>query len=535
MLKRIKCDKFRNKELSFTNGLNVILGDDLATNSIGKTTALLIIDFVFGGSSYVKSNNDAIKNIGDHVFEFEFEFNDELFYFRRSTSSFNFVDVCDSNFEKQQEISLNEYKVFLRDNYNLKYLDNSFRSVVGCHSRVWGKDNYIVDKPLKQSESTKENSINNLIKLFDSYSTIRSLENQLKDAETKKQALSKAFSTELIPSINKTQYNKNIKELEILNKKIDEFKKNIKDISLDINSLISDEILDLRNRKNELFLKKKQIMNKIKRTEDNLKSDEIKVNSKLKKLSDFFPNINMDRLNEINEFHKKMSLSLKSELNEEIVKMKDIFDSIERDINLIEEEINSKLKISNVPDYNIERMTTLIAQKNNIEQMNKFYLKKEELRQSYSDISSILNVSKNEILSEIINKINIAMYENFYNIYNDKRLSPTFNNNMELKRLNDTGTGSSYINLISFDLAVFEKTKLPFLIHDSILFKNVEIPALENILKIYTSYSKQIFISLDEINKFSSDIKELVFDKTVVMLDKDHTLFEKNWKLKGDI
>ena len=103
---------------------------------------------------------------------------------------------------------------------------------------------------------------------------------------------------------------------------------------------------------------------------------------------------------------------------------------------------------------------------------------------------------------------------------------------MELKRINDTGTGSSYINLISFDLALFEKTDLPFLIHDSILFKNIEIPALENIIKIYDSFEKQVFISLDEINRFSPEIRKIIIDNSSVVLDKDHTLFEKNWKLE---
>ena len=415
MLKKIKCNKFHDEEICFTNGMNIILGDEFATNSIGKTTALLVIDFIFGGNSYVKVS-DSIKHVGDHSFEFEFEFDGNSFYFRRSTDSFNFVDICNERYEKERDISINEFKEFLRDNYNLNYLDSSFRSIVGCHSRVWGKENYFVDNPLKQSDSNKESAIKNIIKLFNCYGTIQVLEKQLADSKAKKTALDKAFATELIPSINKSQYNKNMKDLELLDKKIEDFKRNISDVSLDISALISEEITDLRNKKNELFIKKKQILNKIKRTEDNLNSEEIKVSSKLKKLSDFFPNINMEKLNEINEFHKQMSISLKSELADEVSKMKQILEILENDIKQIEAEIGSKLKISNIPDYNIERMTGLIGKKNSLEQMNKFYLKKEELRQSYADINSILTERRSDILSEIINKVNIEMYENFYKI-----------------------------------------------------------------------------------------------------------------------
>lgn len=55
MLKSIFCEKFYNKTLNFTKGLNTVVGDDLATNSIGKSTLLMLIDFVMGGSDFLGS------------------------------------------------------------------------------------------------------------------------------------------------------------------------------------------------------------------------------------------------------------------------------------------------------------------------------------------------------------------------------------------------------------------------------------------------------------------------------------------------
>ena len=126
------------------------------------------------------------------------------------------------------------------------------------------------------------------------------------------------------------------------------------------------------------------------------------------------------------------------------------------------------------------------------------------------------------------------MYNYFNIIYKDKRTSPTFSINLEnynLKRSGDTGTGSSYINLIAFDLSLFSITKLPILIHDTIMFKNIEVPAFENLIKIYKSFEKQIFISIDEIDKFSQQTKNVLNDRKVIELDKSNTLFIKNWKL----
>lgn len=38
MLKEIICSKFKQSKIEFHKGLNVILGDELGSNSIGKST-----------------------------------------------------------------------------------------------------------------------------------------------------------------------------------------------------------------------------------------------------------------------------------------------------------------------------------------------------------------------------------------------------------------------------------------------------------------------------------------------------------------
>ena len=51
--------------IKFKVGLNVILGKENGENSIGKSSAMLAIEFVFGGTSYL--NSDGIKHVGDHT------------------------------------------------------------------------------------------------------------------------------------------------------------------------------------------------------------------------------------------------------------------------------------------------------------------------------------------------------------------------------------------------------------------------------------------------------------------------------------
>ena len=76
MLKEINCDQFIEPKIEFTNGLNTVLGDDISTNSIGKSTLLMILDFVFGGSTFLSKNSGSLKHFGHLIFKFKFLFND---------------------------------------------------------------------------------------------------------------------------------------------------------------------------------------------------------------------------------------------------------------------------------------------------------------------------------------------------------------------------------------------------------------------------------------------------------------------------
>ena len=61
---------------------------------------------------------------------------------------------------------------------------------------------------------------------------------------------------------------------------------------------------------------------------------------------------------------------------------------------------------------------------------------------------------------------------------------------------NDTGAGSKYKSTILTDLSFLHLTDLPFVIHDTILFKNIEDDTIDNIIMSYASFkSKQVFIS----------------------------------------
>lgn len=165
MLERIECDKFNEQIITFHKGLNVVLGDDIASNSIGKSTLLMIIDFVFGGNDYIKINSDARQELGEHSFKFTFNFSGEKLFFIRSTNNSKLVSICDEKFQLIREITLNEFTKILQKKYKCELYATSFREIVGRYFRVYGKENLSEKKPLKYYDrESLESSINTLIK-----------------------------------------------------------------------------------------------------------------------------------------------------------------------------------------------------------------------------------------------------------------------------------------------------------------------------------------------------------------------------------
>ena len=121
MLKMMKSDSFiekgeKRKPIYFHKGLNVVMGNDTGANSIGKSTFLMIIDFIFGGEDYIKKSIHIQEEVGPHSFEFVFDFDGTEYYFSRSTGDFAKIIICDSNFSPLKEISIDDYNKFLTEN-----------------------------------------------------------------------------------------------------------------------------------------------------------------------------------------------------------------------------------------------------------------------------------------------------------------------------------------------------------------------------------------------------------------------------------
>jgi hypothetical protein len=534
MLIEIKCDIFRKTKLELTKGLNIILGDERATNSIGKSTLLMIIDYIFGGDTYLTHNSDVVKEIRHHEIYFTFEF-EKKYKFKRITSTNDCLYICDENYKITESVDLDDYRKFLKEKYELSNIETSFRSIISTYSRVWGKGNDDITKPLKtyKDDAKESDGIFNLIKLFNEYEKIKELNIEIKELTSSNKVLNGVFHNDYIPKITKTKYKKNSVEVENISKEIENIKDNILKYTINVNEIIDEELLQLKKEKNDLLQQKNKYANQLLRIEKNLESKNTISPTHLKKLKTFFPNANIEKISNIESFHKKVSNILKSEIKNNKENISTSLEYIDIEIKEVDEKINLLISKNDNPKIIVDKIHDLTVKLKDFDTENSFYEEKESVSQSLKDNKSNLKDEVLKIVDNLNDIINKRIELVNKSLYDDKRTSPLLtleDKKYSYKTINNTGTGKAYINLLIFDLSIFKLTKLPVVIHDSFLFKNIEDATIEKLIEMYSSFDRQVFIAIDKVDTLNKKTKEIIEEKHIVKLNNENILFIKDWR-----
>lgn len=532
MLTQIICDKFKVQPLKFKEGLNCVLGDDCATNSIGKSSFLMIIDFVFGGDDYLNLNHDIIDKVGDHEFKFSFDFNGELLYFIRSTRDKDHLKVCDKNYSVLDTIELKEYFCILKEKYNMPD-DISIRNSLGRYARVYPKENLSIKKPLSiVLKETDEKAVLSLLKLFDSYKVISELLKELSQLDEECDSIKLAQKYNLVPNITATRYKSNAVLISELLDKIKIAKATILNKSINIEALLTTELMDLRRQKTQLISRITFLKSKLERIiQDNLKAKSSDIIS-YEEIVQFFPDVDIEKIKELDNFHFSIQEIIsqevkvfKKELEEEIAFLTNKL----KDIN---ERSKTLYNTDNETQKALETFNKLTEMLNKINAENAFYEKKLDAKQKYDDKHKLYALKQKEQLDKAQQDINSSLQKLNDYIYNGERIAPSLSINEKKYDYvidNDHGTGIAYKNLIILDLSILNLTTLPCLIHDSVLLKQIEDDAMEKITELYDQSRKQIFIAFDKLSSYTKKTQELMNSSCILRLSKEDPLFGFVW------
>jgi len=536
MLTKIICSLLNCGEISFGAGLNIILGDDDATNSIGKSSALMIIDFAMGGTSLLEDKAGIIKSMGHHTYIFEFDFNEVRSFFGRSTNEPSIINICNKDYQVIGEISIEEYTAKLKKLYNLEYLRNSFRSVVSPFSRIWNKGALDPEKPFfADAREAAVVAIGRLIDLFERSDDIAEEKSILDAHNEKKKIISKSMSEGIIPKINKAQYKANQNIIVSNMNAIEALKRGVTGALSAYEALFDESLRKLQQQKYELANQRNEILTKKDRIERDLLGITPRLSANIALVQEFFPNVDAKRLEQVESFHQNISKAVHKELKKDLDLYSEKISNLNVKISDLEDIIRTSLASKGTPDDLFTRVFELKEFVDKASEENRFYDKKEAIKIDASLSKKRLEDIYVSIFLDIETLLNKKLKSFNQVVYGPRRNASQLRiknaSSFSFISPEDTGTGKAYAGLVGFDLAMLSLTHLPFIIHDSVLYKNIEVPATRNIIRILASVKrKQIFLAFDEAPKFGAMAERLLRIHTVLKLSDNELLYNKDWR-----
>jgi len=549
VLIEIRCDKFLDNgvirdPITFKPGLNAIVGDSEKSNSIGKSTMLMIIDFCFGGDDYTTKEADTINHVGNHTIFFTFKFKGQKYYYSRSTNNPKIIyEYYDSDYTREKKkIHYESFKKDLLHQYELDDLGLTFRQIVGRFFRIYNRKTHNEMRPLNADVREDDKSgIEFLLKMYSLYGDLDDQTKEYDTANDKKKLYDnlRRYKAGFIAS-NKDEYEKNKKEIKSLEDELElllqENKKGLSETNI-VNASIKNE---LKSQRDKLRYQKRQEEKKLKEIDFDNSYEEESLTSKFSSLQEFFPEIDIQNITKYEKFHRDVKKIISKEIKEN---RKDIEDSIA----IIDEkisELNIKLaEFKEIPDVSeaiLARHNQIHTRLNELRNANENYDKREiavdELKRATNGYEQAIN-AKTSTLQKIVNQ---GMSEINNSFENGNKYPPVLQIN-SLKSYafntpNDTGTGSRFKGVAVFDLEILKSTLLPAIIHDSIMFTNIEDPTVATLLSLYEEQtSKQIFIAFDKFDNRGNDIDEILNRNKVLQLsDEPHALFGNQWNKKEE-
>ena len=542
MLVEISCDKFidagsARPPIAFSKGLNVVLGTETGTNSIGKSTFLLILDFVFGGEDYLTKASDVHSHVGRHVIKFVFEFGGVRFNFSRDTQEPNAVKVYDVEWSEQDTWSLNNYRQFLKEKYLIRQEDVSFREAVSRYIRVYQRENLDEKHPLSLFRGEPEKTaVYELLKLFGAYEKLRDIVEAVDRAAEEYSLYTKSIKHDFVSAMTtKTEFKKSESRLEVLRAEQAEFEDPEK-----LKGKSAEELVKVANLKSKLQIlraQKSRAENKRDRIIVNRNWEPGQATGNFDALKEFFPSVAIRKVADIENFHRELARILKTEFESEYSDVCNKIQDLDRDIQSVETELNEL----DAPAGVSPRMLKTYAEKDreikDIEERRENYTRKVEMKEGLDTLRKQLEERERTVRVEVQQAVSSKMEEKNDVIYDGKRKAPYLileKAGYSFATPDDTGTGTAYKSLLVYDLSVLELTNLPFLIHDSVLLKQIADAPIEKILKLYQAAGKQIFISLDKANSYSKEADRILTECARIRLASgSHSLFGRSWGEKA--
>lgn len=548
MLVRVQCDKFvangkKRPAIEFHEGLNAILGDEDRSNSIGKSTLLMILDFVFGGEDYVKKCQDVQENVLEHTINFTFMFDGQEYHFARNTVDYMSVTKCDKDFrpiEGADKMHIDEFRDFLAEKYAVNTEGLSWRGAMSKFIRVYKRETMDEERPLQaaKQENVKD-AIKKYMQQFGKYNVVDAQIKQADKAADERDAFRKTQQYEHIRAAkNQKEYDENEEkaaELEIQEQQLAE---NSSKGLLDLDSMQAQRLSEL----NEMLINYRRQRAKVQTQLNSLRREMTEGKKSFKKtfteLEKYFPQEEFKALTEVEQFHQSLAKVLTTEFKETEKDLATAYVLLGNEIVSIKEQIAEVKSVPNVTQAVLREYARITTELNNLREANKNFNTFEQLKKTAAEYAETRDEVIATQLSDIETVVNKKMREITARIVkNDIQRPPT----LRLEKLgkysfstrDDGGSGAQFRGLITFDLANMEVSNIPFIVHDSDLLDPIEKPALTEIIREYDAVGKrgqQTFVSFRSLDFYAEEAQPLIKKRKVIELSGNgNQLFGRGW------
>ena len=472
---------------------------------------------MLGGDHY-QTKSDIIKHVGHHTVFACFEFDGDKYYFARKTENSDTVFKSSPDYKllEGEEMTLNQYKKFLQDNYALNIFGCTLRTIIGLFARIYDRGNYTETSPLLEyPKESSENCIKRIVKIFGVYEEVEALDKNVKSLAERNKVFKKALAIDLIKGAkNKAEFKKIDEQIKSLRQDIDVLTLELTTREVPLDALQLKKVLDIKEELVKFQILKNKVDSNIRRIRHNLESTKTAHCVDLSKLKKFFPEVDLLEVAKINNFHSTLCTALAEEMSNQIKSLVKYREQLESEEQKLLQSVKDVVSETNPNKIGIQQLAQM--QKNMLELIkeNSAYEKKTSYTKEKTDAEKLYNETLQKTLTNVQQIINTKISEYNDIVYNNTKKAPQLT--LQPKKYiyycpDDEGTGSRYSGLILFDLAVLACTKLPVLFHDSLILKNIEDKAIEKIMQLYDSFSnKQIFIAFDKKTAYTEKTQEIV-------------------------
>lgn len=564
MLTRLWSPQFKNKGetrpiIEFHPGLNIVEVADGAQNSIGKSTLLQIIDFVYGGRDFLKSDAVTLPQaVGHHVIYFTLRVGGKDHHFSRDTSRYGFVtSYIDPEWTKPlNELELDEYMEFLLTSYGLADRGTTWRDLIGRFARDDESDLALLDKPLAAAAGASDvNSAAALLRLFGVYHEIEQIMaryEQVRKEVSALDAMAKGNYSIYIKFTKKAERNQAVKELATARTEATRLHRQADLDLFESERKAREEQQLLRSQLRPLTSELDALTGKLAIVEADLNGDTRITKQDLEEFYRFFPDAARETLETIEYYHHALSGILEDQLHEQQRIYQARVAELQAAIRVQQARIVSLGESVQLDDETYARSLELNTKITQLEEQIRTYDHNQELKKERKELKKEINESVPALLGNLTTDINTQMQEVNAALYPKKRRKcPIFTFKAAAKGVSytfdqngDKGSGAKSKNLVLFDLAVLRSTPLPFLIHDSAIIKTIAYAPVTELLDVYSPTAsltsnagdpKQVFFSFDVTKAYGSKAEEVVARTQVIHLDDDdEALYGFTWNTEPD-